>query len=84
MKTYNRRVWLNPVDSSSTSSVISFDGDVQYFDKTYRDTFLKIYDCKGCIPLHKKDTESIDEFVKKMKVLKDEVILFVNHLEKEI
>lgn len=81
MKTYNKRTWLNNKKSSSTSSLIAFDGDVKYGDKVYRDTFLKIYDCKNSITLHKKDTELMKEFTDKLKLLKSEIELFINHLK---
>jgi hypothetical protein len=82
MKFYNKRVWLNSKESSSTSSVIAFDGNVLYEDKPYRDTFLKIYDCKNSITIHKKDSESMEYYTNKLKLLKTEIELFINHLEK--
>lgn len=68
---YNKRAWLNNSESSSTSSVVCFDGNVEYPDKVYRDTFLKIYDCKNSITLHKKEAESIEEFIQKLSLLKN-------------
>ena len=82
MKQYNKRTWLNKLTSSSTSSIVTFDGDVDYEDKTYRDTFVKISDCKCSITLHKKNTESIEDFVDKLKLLKSELTQFINHLKK--
>lgn len=82
MKQYNKRTWLNNIESSSTSSVVTFDGEVEYIDKAYRDTFIKISDCKYSIKLHKKDTETIEEFITKLNLLKTEIELFVNHLNK--
>lgn len=79
---YSERTWLNDKESSSTSSIVSFDGDVEYSDKTYRDTFVKIYDCKGSITIHKKDSESMECFVNKLKLLKTELESFIKHLEK--
>lgn len=80
---YNKRTWLNPIESSSTSSIVAFDGDVEYSDKTYRDTFLKISDCRNTIKLHKKDTEQIKDFITKLKLLKNEIEQFINHLENQ-
>lgn len=82
--TYNKRTWLNSIKSSSTSSVITFDGDVMYEDKLFRDTFIKIYDCKVSIVIHKKDGESMKCFITKLELLKTEIELFVNHLNKEL
>jgi hypothetical protein len=80
MQTYNKRTWLNSTESSSTSSVIAFDGDVLYGDKAFRDTFLKIYDCKMSATIHKKDDESTECFINKLELLKIEIELFINHL----
>lgn len=84
MKSYNKRTWLNSDESSSTSNVVAFDGDVQYPDKTYRDTFVKISDCRNSIKLHKIDTEPMEDFTDKLKLLKKEIELFINHLEKQL
>jgi len=78
---YNKRTWLNGITSSSTSTIVTFDGDVRYDDKTYRDTFIKISDCKYSIKLHKKDDDSMEDFITKMGLLKTEIELFINHLE---
>jgi hypothetical protein len=79
---YNKRTWLNSINSSSTSNIVTFDGDVEYTsDKIYRDTFVKISDCKDSIKLHKKDTEPMEDFITKLNLLKNEIELFINHLE---
>lgn len=83
MKIYNKRTWLNSEESSSTSNVIAFDGDVLYEGKSYRDTFVKISDCKNSITLHKKDSESMEYFTNKLELLKNEIELFINYLEKQ-
>lgn len=79
---YNKRTWLNRIESSSTSSIVTFDGDVEYPDKRYRDTFVKISDCKYSIVLHKKDSEDMESFIQKLNLLKNEIELFINHLKK--
>lgn len=78
---YNKRTWLNNINSSSTSSVVAFDGDVEYSDKVYRDTFIKISDCKDSIKLHKKDNESMEDFIKKLDLLKEEIENFEVYLK---
>lgn len=82
MVDYNKRTWLNGLDSSSTSSIVSFDGDVAYEDKQYRDVFVKISDCVHSIKLHKKDDESINVFIEKLELLNSEIQEFINHLKK--
>lgn len=78
---YNKRTWLNEETSSSTSNIVCFDCDVQYSDKIYRDTFIKISDCKNSIHLHKKDNESMKEFISKLILLNSEIEDFINFLK---
>ena len=80
MKTYNKRTWLNKDDSPSLGSVAAFDGEVEYRDGAERTTFLAVSDCSKTIKLI-KNTESIEDFTQKMKLLKNEIELFINHLE---
>ena len=79
---YNKRTWLNKSDSPSLGSVVAFDGEVKYSDGAERTTFLAISDCSKTIKLI-KNTENINDFIDKMKLLKSEIELFINHLEKQ-
>lgn len=81
---YNRRTWLNKNDSPSTGSVVAFDGITTWRDEKIRNIFLSISDCNVSARLHKTDDDTIRDFVNKMKLLKDEIQLFITHLEKEI
>jgi hypothetical protein len=80
MEKYNKRTWLNKDDSPSLGSVIAFDGEVKYSDGTERTIFLAISDCSKTIKLT-KNTETIDDFINKMELLKTEIELFINHLK---
>ena len=80
MKNYNKRTWLNKDTSPSLGNVVAFDGDVEYNEGKERTTFLAISDCRFTIKII-KNTESIEDFTKKMKLLKREIELFINHLE---
>ena len=80
MEIYNKRTWLNKNTSPSLGSITAFDGDVDYRDGTERTTFLSISDCSKNIKLI-KNTETIEDFIDKMKLLKNEIELFINHLE---
>lgn len=80
MKSYNKRTWLNKDDSPSLGSVVAFDGEIKYSDGTERTVFLAISDCSKTVKLI-KNTENIEDFTEKMKLLKSEIELFINHLE---
>jgi len=81
MSCYNKRTWINKVTSPSTGSVVAFNGDVKYSDGNERTTFLEISDCYHTVRII-RNTENIDDFIDKMKLLKSEIELFINHLEK--
>ena len=77
---YNKRTWLNKDTSSSTSNVVAFDGMVK--DGEERMTFLSISDCKHTIILHAREDESFEDFINKMKLLENEIRLFIHHLNR--
>lgn len=77
---YNKRTWLNKETSPSLGSVAAFDGEVKYSDGTERTTFLAISDCSKTIKLI-KNTETIEDFIEKMELLKTDIELFIKHLE---
>lgn len=79
---YNKRTWLNPVKSDCTSSVAAFDGKVTYRSKSVNDRFLEIADCQNKIRLHQTSDDTKEDFIRKMKLLRSEIELFINHLEK--
>ncbi len=70
---YNKRVWLNKTNSPSTGNVVAFDGMTTWREEKIRNVFLS-----------KTDDDTIRDFVNKMKLLKDEIQLFITHLEKEL
>ena len=79
---YNRRTWLNPIKSDSTSTVVAFNGMVTYKDEQVSDRFLEIADCRNKIRLHQTSDDTKGDFIYKLKLLKNEIDLFINHLEK--
>jgi len=82
-KIYNKRTWLNSAKCDSTGSVVAFDGKVTDIDtgKKYTQRFLEIADCRSKVRLHKTSDDTDKDFLDKMKLLKREIDLFINHLE---
>lgn len=79
---YNRRTWLNPITSDSTGSVVAFDGTVIDFKgKSYPSTFMEIADCTRKIRLHQTSDDTREDFIGKIRLLKNELDLFIKHLE---
>ena len=79
---YNRRVWLNSIESSMTGSMVLCD--VTFYvdgeDDVYQ--FIEISDCHHKVRLHadKSDSNPTKSFMNKLKTMRDELDLFINHL----
>ena len=81
---YNKRTWLNKPHIASTSNVVAFEGNISYKGKQINNVFLSISDCYNSIKIHQSDDESLDDFIDKMALLRDEIDAFIAHLlEKE-
>lgn len=80
---YNKRTWLNSIESDSTGSVVCYDGEVTDLDtfRKYPQTFIEIADCRRKIRLHMNSDDTREMFIDKMKLLKEEIELFIDHLE---
>lgn len=81
---YNKRTWLNKPDSPSTGNVVAFDGVTAWKGGNVRNTFLSISDCNNSIRLHKIDDDSTEDFIDKMKLLRDDIEHFIGCLETTI
>jgi len=81
--TYNRRTWLNPESCDSTGSVVAYDGEVTDLDtdRKFVQRFLEVSDCRNKVRLHQTSDDTPQDFIAKMKLLRDEIQLFIKHLE---
>lgn len=79
---YKKQVWLNKESSPSTGNVVAYDGVSTYKGEIYRNTFLSVSDCYTSARLHKTDDDSIDDFIDKMRLLRDSIDDFITYLEK--
>ena len=75
--------WLNPINSPSTGSVVCYDGMTDFSDGLGRNAFLQISDCHNIIRLHKCYADTVGDFVKKLRILRNEIDTFIKHLEDE-
>lgn len=76
---YNKRTWLNKLDSPSLGSVVAFDGEIKYSDGPDRSTFLAISDCSKTVKII-RNTESIADYVEKLTLLRNDIDLFIKYL----
>lgn len=82
MKVYKKQVWLNRKGSSSTGSVVAFDGiEKDWEGDSFRNTFIQINDCSRSITLHKTENDSIPQFVQKLDKLECIIRDFKEHLK---
>ncbi len=79
---YNRRTWLNPTNSDSTGSIVAYDGMVTCDGESVNSTFLEIADCRSKVRLHLTSDDSRCQFIAKMELLRDEIDLFISHLQR--
>lgn len=79
---FKKQVWLNKENSPSTDNMVAYDGISTYKGETYRNTFLSISDCYNSARLHKTDNDTIDDFIGKMRLLRDNIAEFIMYLEK--
>ena len=80
---YNRRTWLNLIDSEATASVVAFDGNVERRSGQVESvSFLEITDCTFKVRLHQMyETDARDRFLCKLRRLAGEVSRFADYLE---
>lgn len=82
MKAYNKRKWLNRVDSHYTGSIVCHDGIVSNRGKDpARYTFIEIADCHGKARIHYDDNLDMNAYIEKLKIIRSEVDDFILHLE---
>lgn len=80
---YNKRQWLNSEDSPSTGNIVCFDGDTTHNGNVARNIFVSISDCYNSARLHMTEDDSVEDFVEKITLLRDELTNFINHLNKQ-
>lgn len=82
--TYSKRYWLNPEGHASTGSVVVFDGPSTWLDdqgNVERMMLVEIADCHGKVRLHQAKTDTRAEFATKVRMLRDVLSEFLEHLD---
>ena len=77
---YNERTWLNSKDSSFTGSIVCFDGETK---QSYYTRFVEVSDCHSKIRLHQDLTGNYDDWVNKIKTMRDALNDYINYLEQK-
>lgn len=78
---YNKRTWLNKPDSPSTGNVVAYDGYYEVDGKSYRNLFLSVSDCYNSARLHKTESDTVEDFIDKLKLLNENISDFIKYLE---
>lgn len=83
----NKRVWLNPENSSSTSTMVCYSGEANWSeensDKPAISRFVEIADCHGKIRIHQARFETMQEYIDKIKLMKETLAEYQAVLEIE-
>ena len=84
---YSSRAWLNHPNSPSTGSVVCYDGiwpenPKSAESETSPHVYCEIADCHMKVRLHQSHQDSREDFIEKMKLLREEIDKFITHLEK--
>ncbi len=82
---YCRRTWLNPINSISTGSVVTFHGLYKYPDESIetKHMFIEIGSCHSKVRLHANSNDTPADFINKLILLRNEIDLFIDHLKSE-
>ena len=86
MKTYwNKREWLNPDDSSSTGSVVTYDGIWKYEEngekKEDETLFMEFASCHDKCRIHKTSQDTVENYIEKVRKLYNHIGEYLHHLE---
>lgn len=89
MKTYwNEREWLNPHDSSSTGSVVTYNGIWKYDEngeqKEDVQMFMEFASCHDKCRIHKTSQDSEQDYLNKVRKLYEHIGRYLQHLETHI
>jgi len=79
---YLDRQWLNAAPSPATGTIVAYDGPSNW-DLAERHAFLEIADCHGKVRLHMSKGDSVQDFVKKMRILSEVTAQFAAYLEEK-
>ena len=84
MDGYSKRTWLNPEGHPSTGSVVAYHGKSPWNDGGSNIvTMLEIADCRHKIRLHRGENDTLEQFVEKMKTLRNVIDEFILQLSIE-
>lgn len=75
------RKFLNGPKSPSTGVVYAYQGPAPWDTKT-KTTFFEISDCHVKARLHMSDLDSTEDFIKKLKTIRDAAEAMIAHLKK--
>lgn len=80
---YNRRVFINSIDSHYTGSIVLFDGHqvINQGKLLNRYSFMEIASCHSKVRIHRDDNLPIEDYINKLKTISENINNYVRHLE---
>lgn len=82
----NKRVWLNNEDSPSTGSIVVYHGPSNYPSSDGQEitvSFVEVADCHSKVRLHQTHKDTDEQFIEKVKLMRDTLTYFIQKLELE-
>lgn len=80
-RTYKVTTALNSKDSPSTGMVTAYSGRSPWPKEIKHYMYLEIQDCHSKIRLHNSQIDTMSDFIKKMRRLRDALNDYIEHLE---
>jgi len=83
MGKYNKRVFLNQENSSSTGSIVCFDGEIKRSGdgRSRRYSFVEIADCQVKARLHRAYGDRAEDYIGKIKKMKNALSDYLDYLQ---
>ena len=84
---YNERIFLNKKDSPSTGSIVCFDGKIKWSHKqkkAERTSFVEFADCQVKVRLHRTSEDRAEDYIEKIKKMKNALVEYIDHLESRL
>lgn len=80
---YSTKTWLNPVDSYATSYIACYDGSVKDGGSEYNTKFISIADCRKALRIYKTEEDTVENYINKLSLIRDDLDKYIEHLKKQ-
>jgi len=81
---YVEKMFLNSEESASTGSIVCFDGEHQWNKEKdpRKESWVEVADCHVKARLHRCYEDTAEDYLTKIKKMRDVLNRYIDHLEK--